>query len=417
MRVAVVGAGVAGLTVTYLLSRAHDVELFERNDYPCGHVRTLKVNESGRDVALDAGFVVFNEQTYPGFTQLLRDLDVRTQAGDMSFSVACRACGLEYSSKGIPGLLAQQRNVFRPNHWQLAFDILRFYRDTERILDAGAFDDATVGSYLRARHYGGEFARHYLIPLGAAIWSAPPGELAAFPLRYCLGFLHNHGLIGRGRVHQWLTVVGGAKNYVDRMVERFPLGVRLSTPVTCVSRGPDGVRLRLGDGELRDFDRVVFACHADEALALLADASHEESHALGGFTYKTNEAVLHTAGSFLPRHERAKSSWNYQTPNCRSARDEIGVTYHLNRLQSIRSDIDYCVTLNARDRVPAGAILREMTYQHPQYTFRALEAQRALTRLNGVRHTFFAGAHMGFGFHEDGYQSAVRVAAEFGIDP
>jgi predicted NAD/FAD-binding protein len=412
MKIAVVGAGISGLTAAYLLNRKHEIELFERNDYAGGHANTIQVDAGGRDLGLDTGFIVYNDHTYPGFSGLLRELGVETSPGDMSLSVRCRACGLEYSSRGLSGMLAQRSNALRPARLGLGLDILRFFRDTRRVLRVGGHDRTTLDEFLRVRRYGGEFARHFVLPLASAVWSTPSDSVGKLPLRYFLGFLQNHGVIGLQPAFVWRTVSGGSREYVRRLTASFHCRVRLSTPVRAVRRSLDGVQVTLADGSERDFDKVVLACHADEALELLADRSDEEERALGGFTYTVNHVVLHTDTSMLPRRPSARASWNYITDDCRAASGTLGMTYHLNRLQALDEPVEYCVSLNAR--VAPSTVIREMTYEHPTYTFGTLAAQQALLRLNGERHTYYAGAHLGYGFHEDGFQSGVRVAALLG---
>ncbi len=413
MKIGIIGAGIAGLTAAYLLNRAHDVELLERNDYAGGHANTVTIDVGGREIGLDTGFLVYNEHTYPGFTKLLRELHVATKPGDMSLSVRCLACRMEYSSRGIGGMLAQRRNIARPRRWLLGYDILRFYRDATRALAGAAYADSTIDDFVRDRGYGEEFVRHFLMPLASCVWSTPSHEAGAFPLRYFLAFLVNHGIIGLQPAHQWRTIEGGSKRYVQAMTNTFPDSVRLSTPVRRVLRDCEGVRVLLDNGEQCRYDNVVFACHADEALRLLGDADAAEARALGGFSYTTNTATLHTDASLLPARPAARASWNYTTDDCRGG-GALGMTYHLNRLQALDEPVDYCVSLNAAGLRP-DTILKEMTYEHPRYTFETLAAQEAVERLQGARHTYYAGAHLGYGFHEDGVASGERVAREFGI--
>ncbi len=414
MKIAIVGAGIAGLAAAYLLNRAHEIDLFERADYAGGHANTVTIDAGGHEVGLDTGFLVYNEHTYPGLTKLFHDLGVKTKPGDMSISVRCDACRVEYSSRGLGGMLAQRRSIASPRRLTMGYDVVRFYRDTRRALASGAYADATIGEFIRERGYGGEFVRHFLLPLAAMVWSTAPGEIATFPVQYFLRFLHNHGIIGMQPAFVWRTVDGGSKNYVRAMTETFPCRTHLSTPVRCVTRDADGGAVTLASGERRRYDALVLACHADQALRILGDASEEERVALGAFRYTRNHAVLHTDASMLPRLPAARASWNYATGDCRGDGASLGMTYHLNRLQALDEPLDYCVSLNANGILP-DTIIREMTYDHPQYSFDSLAAQAAIARLNGKRGTYFAGAHLGYGFHEDGLASAVRVAADFGI--
>lgn len=415
MKIAVIGAGISGLTAAYLLNREHEVHVFERADYAGGHANTVTIDAGDREVGLDTGFIVYNEHTYPGFTKLLRELGVRTKAGDMSLSVRCGACRMEYSSRGIAGFLAQRSNAVRPARAMLAVDMLRFFRDTRRVVASVAYEGATIEEVVRERRYGGEFVRHFLTPLAAAVWSTPAGKMGAFPAAYLLRFLLNHGIIGLQPAYVWRTVEGGSKRYVEAMTEGFADRVRTSAPVRAVRREAERVEV-LTDAGSEHFDHVVMATHADTALALLADADDRERAALGAFRYTTNHAVLHTDGRMLPTREAARASWNYTTRDCRSQGGSLGMTYHLNRLQALREPVDYCVSLNAGG-IAAETVIAEMTYEHPQYTFGTLAAQGAMEALQGERHTHYAGAHLGYGFHEDGLQSGARVARGFGIEP
>jgi predicted NAD/FAD-binding protein len=415
MRIAIVGAGISGLTAAYLVNREHEVDLYEQADYAGGHANTISIDAGDREVALDTGFIVYNENTYPGFTKLLRTLGVRTKPGDMSLSVRCDACNIEYSSRGLRGFLAQRSNMVRPARAALAFDIFRFYRDTRRSIDASAPDRVALDEYVREKRYSGEFVRHFLIPLAAAVWSTPQDKVGDFPAQYFLRFLHNHGIIGLQPAFVWRTVEGGSKRYVEAMTEPFADRVRLHAPVRQVTREAGGARLVLDGGREERYDRVVLATHADQALNMLGDASVEERTALSVFRYTANTANLHTDRQMLPEIPSARASWNYRTADCRAPGQALGMTYHLNRLQALDEPVDYCVTLNARPARP-DTIIAEMTYEHPSYTFDTLDGQRAIEALQGQRGTYFAGAHLGYGFHEDGLQSGVRVARRFGIE-
>ena len=415
MKIAVVGAGISGLTAAYLLNREHEVTVYEAADYVGGHANTVTIDAGDRELGLDTGFIVYNEHTYPGFTKLLRTLGVATKVGDMSLSVRCRACKIEYSSRGLAGFLAQRRNAVRPSRAMLALDMLRFFRDTRHAVTSGRFSDATVDDFVHNRRYSGEFVRHFLLPLASAVWSTPHHEVGAFPAQYFLRFLLNHGIIGLQPAHVWRTVAGGSKRYVSAMTEQFDDRIRTSTPVREVRRDADGVTVTLNGGEAARYDRLVLATHADQALQMMADATTEEIAALSLFAYTTNDAVLHTDAAMLPAKESVRASWNYTTDDCRAPGASLGMTYRLNRLQALDEPHDYCVSLNTRAIRP-DTIISEMTYEHPQYTFGTLAGQKAVEALQGQRGTFFAGAHLGYGFHEDGLQSGARVARWFGIE-
>jgi predicted NAD/FAD-binding protein len=417
VRIAIVGAGISGLTAAYLLSRAHEVELFERNDYAGGHTNTVTLETPSGELGLDTGFIVYNETTYPGFTRLLAGLGVATQPSEMSLAVSCRPCDLEYSSRGARGMLAQPINLARPRRWRFAWDIYRFFRTAGAAMTSENLGDATLSDFISRERYGSEFRRHFVVPLVAAVWSTPPHEADAFPAQHFLRFIHNHGLIGRTRGLRWRTVSGGSQTYVKRLLAAFPGRTRLSAPVTAVRRGAADVQVMVAGGEWRTFDKVVLACHADEALALLVDPGDEERSALAAFTYTPNRIVLHTDATVLPKRKAARASWNYTTADCRRPGAPLALTYHLNRLQAIGPGVDYCVSVNPRLPICPESVIRELSYDHPRFTFETIAAQKRIEALNGERHTYFAGAHLGYGFHEDGFQSAVRVARHLGVEP
>ncbi|HLX32107.1 MAG TPA: FAD-dependent oxidoreductase [Gaiellaceae bacterium] len=400
MRIAIVGSGVSGLGAAYLLSRAHDVEVFERDGRAGGHANTVRAD--GYDV--DTGFLVHNARNYPLLIRLFEELGVKTHESNMSFSVACVGCGLEWSGAKP---FAQRRNAYDPSFLRLMWEVGRWLRTALPSLEQEP-DERSLGDYLDAHRYSPRFRRHFLVPLVSALWSTAPGRALEFPAAYAIRFFDNHGMLGFGRF-RWRTVTGGSRSYVDAIAGGLGDRLHLGLGVRGIRRDADGVELRTDDGELRRFDQVVVATHADQALALLEDPSDEERRTLGGFDYTTNVATLHTDSSFLPRERRARAAWNY-----RLGQDgQPTVTYHLNRLQGIDADRDYCVTLN--EEVEDEHVLGRFRYEHPLYTVSTLQAQRRLPALSGMRRTWFAGAHHGNGFHEDGLASGVRAAAGLGV--
>lgn len=409
MKVAVIGSGVAGLGAAYLLSRRHEVVLLERSETLGGHVRTYETRApDGRRIGLDTGFIVHNRPNYPNLVRLFQELGVRTQDSEMSFAVSVPSIGLEYA--GVR-LLRQPQNLVQPRFLALLAEIARFLATAPSRLD-GRVAGMTLGEMVRAEGYSERFRDLYLVPLTAAIWSSPPDGALEFPAEAALRFFDNHGLLGFDR-HQWRTVTGGARTYVRAITERLASAPMTSTPVRGVRRTPDGAVLRLDDDRTLAADAVVIATHGDEALALLDDPSEEETRILGTFQTLENLAVLHTDERFLPKRRSVRAAWNYLLP------DEAGagrptVTYSLNRLQSIRADVEYCVTLN-RDDIDPESVIRRTSYRHPQYTAATFGAQRRLARINGPRRTWFCGAWTGWGFHEDGLRSAVGVAADLGV--
>jgi predicted NAD/FAD-binding protein len=410
LSVAVVGSGVAGLTAAYVLSRRHAVTLFEREPRLGGHANTVPVRGAGGgELGLDTGFIVHNERTYPTLLRLFGELGVATQDSDMSFSVRCEGCGLEYAgARGLAGVLPTAGTLARPRYLRMLAEVRRFHRHARTVLGDPAADRLTLDGFLHQGGYSHYFSDHFLLPLTGAIWSSSAATMREFPARYLIRFFANHAMLTVKHSPRGKTVRGGSRVYVARLAERLG-DVRVAAAVREIRRDAHGVEV---DGER--FDRVVVAAHPDQALAMLADPSPDELAVLGAFGYSTNHTVLHTDGSLLPRAPGARASWNYLLDACSTGQPAVHVTYHLNRLQALQEPLDYCVTLNQTARIADRQTIRAITYRHPIYTVDTVAAQRRLLALNGRRHTAFCGAYHGWGFHEDGCVSGLRAAIALG---
>jgi predicted NAD/FAD-binding protein len=410
-KVAVIGGGVSGLTAAYLLQRRYDVTLFEADERLGGHAHTHELaTPDGGTALVDSGFIVHNERTYPNLLRLFRELRVATQDSEMSMSVRCDGCGLEYAgARKLAGLFAQPRNLVNRRYLGMLAEVTRFHRHARTLTR----DDVTLGQFLEIGGYSRYFVEHFVLPVVSAVWSSGADLGSRYPARYLFEFLANHGMLAIGGAPRWKTVVGGSRSYVERAAKGLT-SVAVSTPIRALHRTVDGVELRDDADELHRFDKVVVATHPDQALRLLADASPAEKDALGAFRYSRNETWLHNDPSVLPVADGAKASWNLLKRTCHSAGEPVLVSYHMNRLMRLVEPLEYVVTLNATDRVREAAVLAKMVYEHPIYTPESVAAQRLLPGLNdGV--TAFAGAYHGWGFHEDGCASGVRAAESLGV--
>ena len=414
--VAVVGSGVSGLTAAYILGRDHDVTLFESDDRFGGHAHTHEIHDPSGVQSVDSGFIVHNDRTYPLLRRLFAELDVEVHPTEMSMSIHCDGCGLEYAGgRGATGIFAQRRRVADPRFLRMLTSIKRYQRLALALLDRdeSADDPQTYGDFLRLHGFSEHFVSHYAIPVVSCVWSSGHESALGYPARYLFEFLKHHGFLSVKGSPQWFTVRGGSQSYVRKVTEAIG-DVRSSTPIRAVSRKPDGVELLDAHGTVHRADSVVIATHADDALALLTDATDDERRILGAFEYSRNETVLHRDDSLLPAAEPARSSWNYRMDDCSSRLEATSVTYWMNRLQGIESDEPFVVTLNSTDEVDANTVIATMQYTHPIYTTASVAAQRELPSLSTER-TAFAGAYHGWGFHEDGCRSGVEAAAALGV--
>jgi predicted NAD/FAD-binding protein len=412
-RVAVIGSGVSGLTAAYVIARRHRVTLFERDGRLGGHANTSAVRTGdGRELALDTGFIVHNERTYPTMLRLFRELGIETQDSDMSFSVRCDGCGLEYAgARGLTGVLPTMDTLLRPRYLRMLGEVKRFHRHARRVLRDDACDRLTLDAFVREGGYSDYFRDHFLLPLTGAVWSCSPTTMRDFPARYLIRFFANHGMLTVRNSPRWKTVTGGSRTYVAAVAARLGGDVRTAVPVTSVVRTDAGV---IVNGER--FDRIVIAAHPDQALAMLDDPSGDERRLLGTWGYSVNDTVLHTDRSLLPRAHAARASWNYLLDACTTSQPLVHVTYHLNRLQALHEPLDYCVTLNQTTRIAEAMRLQSISYEHPIYTRASVAAQAALAGLNGARETYYCGAYHGWGFHEDGCLSGLRAARAMGCE-
>ena len=410
-RIAIIGSGIGGLGAAWLLSRAHEVELFERDARLGGHTHTTRViGPDGERLALDSGFIVHNDVTYPLFVRMLGELGVATQPSRMGFSVTCRACGLEFS--GVR-LWTQPEAFLRPAFLRMIPDAVRFQRTGDRAL-LPEYEGYSLREFAAAEGYSSAFVDHYLVPLASAIWSAGREDAQGFPAAYAVRFWRNHGILGFRRL-QWRTIVGGSDTYVRAITDRLGPAVNAGIGVAEVRRDPDGVDVRTDDGRTHRFDHVVMAAHAGQSLAMLADASDEEREILSAFTTTESAVSLHADASLLPRRRRSRAAWNHHVDDCQSPYSAPAMTYSLNRLENLSSRTEWCVSLNRDDEIDPRRVVMRTRYAHPVYDSAALAAQERIEEIQGARRTWYSGAWTGYGFHEDGMRSAARVARELGV--
>ena len=433
MRIAVAGSGISGLAAAWLLSERHDVVLFEKRQRLGGHTHTMTVGEGGARssrhnlrgpadadtgrLPVDTGFIVYNEPTYPLLTALFEQLDVATQPSDMSWSLRCEHHDLEYAGNPA-GIAAQKKNLGNPHYLRFLADIGRFNKIANRIVDDPRETPITIGRFLEVGGFGRDFGRHYLLPMAAAIWSTGMVGIEEFPLSTLVDFFRNHGLLGVSTHHPWRTVTGGTSSYITPLVEQLEGNggtVLLGAGVAKVRRDRDGVEVTDAGGDAERFDAIVIASHADQALAMLDDPTDDEVELLGTWEYSANEAWFHTDPALLPRTDAARASWNYLLDDCTDPGSSVSLTYDMNRLQSIPGPTDWLVTLNPSRPPTDDHVLWRGTYHHPAYTTASVATQDRLDELNGRNHTFYAGAHHRYGFHEDGLWSAVRAVSHLGV--
>lgn len=408
MKICVVGSGISGLVAARGLHAEHEVTVFEAADWIGGHTHTVDVPTRNGSVAIDTGFIVFNEATYPHFTELLRELTVDWKDSDMSFSARCEQSGLEYNGTNFNGLFAQRSNLLRPKFWRMVREILRFYREAPAVLEHPD-DQTTLGEYLEKGRYSKMFIDKHLIPMAAAVWSGTPKTMRAFPLRFLVQFFKNHGFLQVDDRPQWKVVNGGSREYITPLIEPFADRIRLNTPIVGIECTPEGVHVQSVHGDEGHFDRVILATHADTSLAMLSDPSALQREVLGAFKFQKNEVVLHSDVSLMPRRRRAWASWNYHIAAPGRGPELPAVTYWMNNLQGLLEETPYLLTLNRGEAIDPALVLRRFQYDHPIFSTETVRAQGRHDEIDGVNGVHFCGAYWKYGFHEDGVQSAMAV--------
>ena len=411
MRIAVVGSGISGLASAWLLSREHEVVLFEAGDYLGGHTHTHNIEIADKTYAVDTGFIVFNPPHYPLLQKMFTELGVESQPTTMSFAVREERSGLEYNANNLDTLFCQRRNLLSPRFLGMVRDILRFYREAPALLALDA-PDSSIGDYLDERSYGAAFRDLHLVPMASALWSSPPDQILKFPVKYLVRFMANHQMLQISNRPEWRVVKGGSQSYVRAMTANWRVQARMNCAVTAIRRDSEGVQIDSSAGTER-FDQVVLACHSDQALKLLRDANEREQSILGAMPYQYNETVLHTDERMLPRQRKTWAAWNAMIPQ--RADHHCTVTYCMNLLQSLNAPVTFCTTLNRTAQIDPDKILRRMSYQHPVYSHASVAAQIRKAEIQGSNRTWFCGAYWGWGFHEDGMRSAVDVTSALGI--
>jgi uncharacterized protein len=408
VRIAIIGTGISGLTAAHLLHAAHDVTVFEAGDHVGGHTNTISVDAEDGPWDIDTGFIVLNDRNYPRFSSMLDEMEVARQPTNMSFSVSAEAEDFEYSSHGVRGLLAQPSNLGRPAYVRMVADYVRFNGAARRLL-AEVDDDRSLGAFLEEEGFSRWFVDRLLVPQAAAVWSADPAQMWTFPARFLVRFFAHHGMLSLTGRPRWSTIRGGSARYVEALIAPFAHRIRVGTPVVAVTRHPTHVDVVPDGGPPEEFDEVVIAAHADDALALLTDPNPAEVEVLGAFAYQPNEAVLHTDRSLLPRRRAAWAAWNYHLPA--EPRERCAVTYSMNHLQALDAERSYCVTLNRTAAIDPEQIIRVVPVSHPVFTRASMAAQPRRAEISGVRRTHYCGAYWGWGFHEDGVVSAEQAVA------
>ena len=412
MKIAIIGTGISGLTAAYLLNRKHDIIVFEKNDYIGGHTHTHSIKNGSESLSVDSGFIVYNEMTYPNFIKLLDILNVKRQPTSMGFSVKSIKKDLEYAGNSIASLFSQKLNLFRPSFWIMLWDIIRFNKNARSDLETIS-PEITLEQYLSSKSYSKVFINNYVIPMGSAIWSTKADSMLRVPALFFIRFFNNHGLLQIKNRSGWWVIKGGSKEYIKKMIVDFKSKIRLNTGIDSITRDQDKIIIKTETGIEEEFDAVVIGTHSDQALKMLKDPSPKEQEILKALPYQSNDAILHTDLTVLPKRKSAWASWNYNLDQ--ESDNPVTMTYNMNILQSLNASETYCVTLNSNELIEQGKILKKLQYHHPLFTIGGIDAQKRKGEISGVNNTYYCGAYWHNGFHEDGVVSALEVCSHFGL--
>ena len=415
MKVAIIGSGISGLTSAYLLNKHHEIKVFEANDYIGGHTHTHTINMCGVDYEVDSGFIVYNENTYPNFIRLLKELNVETQISSMGFSVTSRNNKIEYAGNSLNSIFAQRKNIFKPSFYKMLFEINRFNKESKTQQESLDYT-ITLGDYLNKNGHSFEFIHHYVVPMGAAIWSTIPSDMLKMPAKFFIKFFKNHGLLQIKNRPKWWVIKGGSRQYIKKIISSFKDSIFVSTPIKSVERSESKIKVVFQDSNRNSevFDKIIFATHSDQALNILKNPTSDEKKILESLPYQKNEVLIHTDESILPKRKLAWASWNYSLDS--DFNSPVALTYNMNILQSLNCDKTFCVTLNNHSLINPDKVIKKVTYFHPLFTSEGIKAQREKHKINGKNNTYFCGAYWRNGFHEDGVVSAIDVAKQFGVE-
>jgi len=401
MKIAIVGSGISGNTIAHLLHKKHNITLFEKNDRIGGHSHTHNIDVNGTSISVDTGFIVFNKKTYPLFSSLLKELDVAYEDSSMSFSVFSKKNSLEYNGTNLNTLFSQRKNIFNPKFIKMIFEILRFNKESLGLIETS--EELSLGDYLAKNSYSDYFLKHYILPMGSAIWSSKLETMSKFSAKFFVTFLHNHGMLNINNRPQWLTISNGSKSYVQKLCRPFIDNIRLNTDINFIERKSNKVIVHSNHGS-ENFDYIFMACHSTEALEILKDSSNNEKEILGAIPYTNNEVYLHTDSSIMPKYKLSWAAWNYNIDS--EDNEPITLTYNMNILQNIKIETPILVTLNPKGNIDPKKIIKKLSYEHPIFSIDSVNAQKKQHVISGINRTFFAGAYWGNGFHEDGVKSA-----------